>query len=44
MGKAGIEPALFTRRVADLQSAAFANYAYLPILMTDTGFEPIFRD
>ena len=30
MGKAGIEPAMFTARVADLQSAAFASYAYLP--------------
>ena len=43
MGKAGIEPAMFTARVADLQSAAFANYAYLPILMTDTGLEPHIR-
>lgn len=29
MGKVGVEPTVFTARVADLQSAAFANYAYL---------------
>ena len=32
VGRVGFEPTVFTTRVTDLQSAAFANYAYRPIL------------
>ena len=31
MGRAGLEPAMFTTRVTDLQSAGFTNSPYQPI-------------
>ena len=32
VGRTGIEPVLFTLWVSDLQSDAFANYAYPPVI------------
>lgn len=32
VGRVGIEPTVFTLWVRDLQSRAFANYAYLPMI------------
>ena len=43
VGKAGIEPAMFTARVADLQSAAFASYAYLPLIENVVFFDTYMR-
>ena len=47
VGRVGIEPTVFTLWVRDLQSRAFANYAYLPmyiiILEGGIGFAPMMR-
>ena len=38
VGRVGFEPTMFTARVTDLQSAAFANYAYRPIIYVKVYF------